>query len=72
MDDLIRALQILRKYMKDDNYGLQSPTTCEHDMLFVNTVSPDEVSEEDKKELEKLGFEPYEDFAFVSYRFGSN
>ena len=72
MDDLIKALQIFRKYLADGNYGLTHPTTCEHDMLFVNCVCPDVVSEEDKEELQKLGFEPYEDFAFVSYRFGNN
>ena len=46
--------------------------TMAHDMLFVNCVRPDEVSDKDKKELELLGFIPYEDFAFVSYRFGDN
>ena len=72
MKDLIKALQIFRKYLTDGDYGLRKPTTCEHDMLFVNCASPDKVSDNDKEELYKLGFEPYEDFAFVSYRFGSN
>lgn len=67
MEDLIKALQIFAKYT-----NAKYPTKCEHDELYVNTVSPDEVSEEDKAELEKLGFIPYEDFAFVSYRFGDN
>lgn len=67
MEDLIKALRIFAKYT-DSKY----PTKCEHDTLIVNCVSPDGVSEEDKIELEKLGFIPYEDFAFVSYRFGDN
>jgi len=71
MEDLIKALQIFSKYITDD-YVRKHPTKCEHDMLFVNCVRPDEVSNEDKKELETLGFVPYEDFAFVSYRFGDN
>ena len=71
MEDLIKALQIFSKYITDD-YGRKHPTKCEHDMLFVNCVRPEQVSNEDKKELETLGFIPYEDFAFVSYRFGDN
>lgn len=73
MKDLIEALGILAKYIKpDDSYGMKSPTKCEHGMLFVNCVAPDDVSLEDIGRLSELGFEPYEDFAFVSYRFGDN
>jgi hypothetical protein len=72
MDDLIEALQIFSKYILDGSYDKDYPTTCEHDMLIVNVVSPDEVSEEDTKRLEELGFIPYDNFAFVSYRFGDN
>lgn len=67
MEDLIKALQIFAKYT-DKKY----PTKCEHDTLIVNCVKPDDVSLEDLNELEKLGFLPFEDFAFVSYRFGDN
>ena len=67
IDGLIEALRILQKYW-DGNY----PTKCEHDMLFFNGVGKDKVSEKDIKRLEELGFVPYEDFAFVSYRFGDN
>jgi len=56
------------KYCGDVKY----PTTCEHEELFVNCVTPEQVSEEDLKRLDELGFSPYEDFAFVSYRFGDN
>lgn len=71
MEDLIKSLQIFSKYITDD-YGRKNPTTCEHDMLFVNCVRPKQVSEEDIEELKTLGFVSYEDFAFVSYRFGNN
>jgi len=68
MKDLIRAFQIFLKY-SDTIY----PTHCEHDYLFVD-VHPDKVSEEDKIELEKLGFfvdQEYDGDGFGSFRFGS-
>lgn len=68
MDDLIKALQILRKYGNP-----QYPTHCEHDKLHV-AISPSLVSEEDLVELNRLGFQPdqdYDDAGFASYRFGS-
>lgn len=68
MEDLIEALQIFMKYCGNVKY----PTICDHDVLVVNVVSPDQVSEEDTKRLDELGFFPYEDYAFASYRFGSN
>lgn len=40
MEDLIKSLQILSKYITDD-YGRKKPTTYEHDMLFVNCVRPE-------------------------------
>jgi hypothetical protein len=65
MEDLIKALQIFLKY------GNQKfPTGCEHDCLYVS-ILPDLVSDEDKKELEILGFIPYEEYGFQSFRFGS-
>ena len=67
MEDLIKALQIFAKYS-----NARYPTKCEHDTLIVNCVKPDEVSDEDKMELYHLGFQPFEDFAFISYRFGDN
>ena len=50
MEDLIKALQILLKYENPT-----FPTHCEHDVLNVN-IDADQVSEDDKKELDKLGF----------------
>jgi len=51
MDDLIKALQIFRKYGNPEY-----PTHCEHDVLTICGINPDDVSEEDKKDLEGLGF----------------
>lgn len=66
MDDLIKALQILRKY-ENPTY----PTHCEHDELYVD-VDASLVSKEDLKTLEELGFDPStEAKGFYSYKFGS-
>ena len=51
MEDLIKALQILLKYGNPD-----FPTHCEHDELEICDIDPALISEEDKKELEELGF----------------
>ena len=70
MKDLIEALQILSKYMKEDN---KYPTHCEHDILHVCDVDVDQVTEEDMEKLKVLGFFIYRDFdnTFGYYRFGS-
>lgn len=67
MEDLIAALQIFAKYTK-----ARSPTSCEHDVLYVQ-VDPEKVSIEDRVALEKLSFQPDEELegVFYSYRFGS-
>jgi hypothetical protein len=71
MDDLIAALQILNK--PEHDAPKDNPTHCEHDVFMV-FVDPEKVSEEDKAQLDKLGFitavetgEP----CFISFRFGS-
>lgn len=51
MEDLIKALQILLKYGNP-----KYPTHCEHDELNIVGINPELISEEDKKELEILGF----------------
>ena len=66
MKDLIEALQILAKYMKENIYA---PTHCEHDELYV-LVNPSIVTYDDLERLKKLGFCPDGD-TFRSYRFGS-
>ena len=66
MEDLIKALQILLKYGNPD-----SPTICEHEVMYIAGVDASEVSKEDIKELERLGFKAYYDDQFQSYRFGS-
>lgn len=65
MDDLIKALQIFRKY-GNPTY----PTHCEHDELYI-MINPELVSFEDKLALEDLGFRIAHDETFVSTRFGS-
>ena len=66
MDDLIKALQIFRKY---DNH--EWPTHCNHDVLHV-IIDPDDVTTEDIKILDGLGFIANDDDdGFISYRFGS-
>ena len=69
IDGLIAALQIFRKYSNPS-----SPTHCEHDVLTICGISPDDVSDEDKKELDELGFfvsNEYGDECFQSFRYGS-
>jgi len=70
MDDLIEALQIFRRYT-----NAKWPTHCEHDVLYICGIEPDEVADDDKAKLEELGFnigEPYGgDHGFYSDRFGS-
>lgn len=77
MDDLIKALQILRKYGNPE-----WPTHCEHDKLTV-CIDPKLVSEADLAELANLGFYPDNEYnpdtdeydssadSFCSYKFGS-
>lgn len=69
MFELIEALEIFSKYYQG-NY----PTHCEHDVLMIAGVDPDDVSEEDTKRLDELGFfisDEYGDKGFQSFRFGS-
>jgi hypothetical protein len=70
MDDLIKALTILRKYGNPER-----PTHCEHDVLQISpNINPERVSNEDKAALDALGFiissERGDEF-FQSFRFGS-
>ena len=68
MEDLIKALQILLKYGNPRN-----PSHCEREYFYV-AIDPELVSEEDIKELDKLGFlidSEYEDEGFGSFRYGS-
>jgi hypothetical protein len=68
MNDLIKALQILSKYLQEDEHN---PTHCEHDELYVTCINPVYVSAEDTYELEKLGFYA-DEYGFKSSRFGSS
>jgi len=69
MSDLIKALQIFLKYA-NPHY----PTHCEHEVFTILGIESSAVSDEDKKELEQLGFfigDGYSEDAFHSFRFGS-
>ena len=66
LSNLIRALTILKKY-GDPNY----PTHCENDVLTICDIYPDDVSAEDKAQLEELGFIVSGDNCFVSFSYGS-
>ena len=67
LSKLIEALQVLNKY-GDPAY----PTHCEHDELTICGIDPADVSEEDTKKLDELGFFVDEDDeCFRSFRYGS-
>jgi DNA-binding protein YbaB len=66
MEDLIKALQIFLKYGNK-----KYPTSCEHDILYVD-IDPSVVSYEDKKTLDELGFfVDDENDCFASFKYGS-
>jgi len=67
MEDLIKALQIFLTYK-----NVEYPTNCSHDEMRIMDIEIDEVSDEDKKILDELGFFVSEsDDCFKSFRFGS-
>ncbi len=67
MDDLIKALQIFRKYGNP-----KYPTNCEHDVMHIMQIHAHEVTVEDFNELENLGFSwDDQEEVFYSYKFGS-
>jgi len=68
MKELIEALKIFMKY-KDMSY----PIHCERDVLYVRYNKKElEISEQDVKRLDELGFFWDEDQqCFQSFRFGS-
>ncbi len=69
MENLIKALTILLKYGNHD-----SPTHCEHDTLMIVGIDPNQVSQDDQAELERLGFHistEYGEPCFISFRYGS-
>ena len=67
MEDLIKALQILLKYGNP-----RWPTWSEHDCLHICDIDSSNVSPEDVKKLDELGFiVDDEENGFMSFRFGS-
>lgn len=72
MTDFIAALEIFKKYASNPND--YSPFHCEHDILMVGGIGVDwnDISEEDRQELERLGFFNSTEHGYISsYRFGS-
>jgi hypothetical protein len=67
MKKLIEALTIFAKYQ-----DLEWPTHCEHDVLHVVGITKEEVSEEDQKRLDALGFiwSDEDDGSWISFHFG--
>ncbi len=69
MKDLIEALTILAKYMDPEE---KWPTSCMRGVLYVYGIEVEDVSEEDIKKLDELGFIPNNAASgFQSFRFGS-
>lgn len=67
MDDLIKALQIFQKYRDESR-----PTICDHDILIITSITEDEISHEDRKNLNDLGFDWDENEEYwYSFKFGS-
>ena len=64
--NLIAALGILEKYDRGSY-----PTHCEHDELFIVNVTYDQVTPEDRAELEALGFHKNSHGNWSSYCYGS-
>ena len=71
MRNLIEALTIISKYLKD-GMDTEFPTNCGYDCLYVpvdDSLLP--VSQKDLDRLKDLGFY-FDEPVFYSYRFGSN
>ena len=69
MEDLIKALTIISKYL--EGHHKDYPISCEHDVMFVQ-VDYTKISQDDLVELETLGFRPCEDLGnMMSFRYGS-
>lgn len=60
MEELIIALNIFSKYMKDD-YSREFPTSCEHDVLYVCGVDLERMDVDTVQKLIDLGFNPGSD-----------
>lgn len=55
MEDLIEALNILKKYISND-FSKKYPTSCEHDVLMVHGIDFSKMSLTDLRRLYELGF----------------
>jgi len=67
MENLSEAIKIFMKY-KNEKW----PTNCSHDVLAIMAVEQEEVSGEDTKRLDELGFFWSEEYdCFISFHYGS-
>lgn len=67
MEELIEALQIFLKY-QNKTY----PINCAHDIFMVVGITEEEVYQEDKDRLSKIGFRWNSEYqSWSSYRYGS-
>lgn len=57
MEELIRALNIFSKYLKDD-YSREFPTSCQHDVLYVCGLDLKKMDASTVSRLIELGFYP--------------
>lgn len=67
MNDLIKALQIFHKYRNESR-----PTICDHDILIITSITENEISLEDRQNLNNLDFywDENEEY-WYSFKFGS-
>lgn len=71
MDDLIKALQIFKKYMEENGHNMTWPTNCSHDVLYID-CRVEWIPKNQHSELENLGFvADDDDDGWISFRFGS-
>ena len=59
MKDLIKALKIILKYLKNTN--VYSPISCEHDVMYISGVNFVGMDYKTVKKLYNLGFTPGSD-----------
>ena len=73
MEDLIKSLQIIEKYL--EGFHKKFPTHCEHDVLMVPGINDEvweNIPDEVMRKLEELGWDYIEDYGcLVSFRWGS-
>ena len=70
MEELIKSLRIFEKSC--DDYHRKFPFCCDHDIIIMNGDVKNNISPEELTELHELGWDPYEDFGFYSFKYRNN